>query len=145
MRASVLFSGVIACAGSDPSHALQDPKAALEPEAIVADFLIENVRLFDGERVVERTSVAVRGEQIVAVGADLKLGAVGRRIDGVGKTLIPGLIDSHTHIQEAGQLRQALVFGVTTEFDMFGEVESIANKIQERRRVSFTAAAVKRG
>jgi imidazolonepropionase-like amidohydrolase len=33
--------------------------------------------------------------------------------------LLPGLIDAHTHIQSADQLRQALMFGVTTELDMF--------------------------
>lgn len=113
-----MFSGVVACAVPQKAP-LEDPKAPLEPDPIVADFLIENVRLFDGERVWENTSVAVRGDKIIAVGSNLDLGKVGRVFDGVGKTLMPGLIDSHTHIQGPRQLRQALVFGVTTEFDMF--------------------------
>ncbi len=46
-------------------------------------------------------------------------------IDGRGKTLLPGLIDAHTHIMGQVQtLKQALIFGVTTELDMFNMVES---------------------
>lgn len=39
-------------------------------------------------------------------------------IDGSGKTLLPGLVDAHTHTFD-GSLTQALTFGVTTELDMF--------------------------
>ena len=40
-------------------------------------------------------------------------------VDGSGCTLLPGLIDSHVHIEGAASLRQSLIFGVTTVFDMF--------------------------
>ncbi|MEM7158457.1 MAG: hypothetical protein AAF799_36800 [Myxococcota bacterium] len=36
-----------------------------------------------------------------------------------GRTLLPGLIDAHTHVQMPKQLERALAFGVTTEIDMF--------------------------
>ncbi len=39
-------------------------------------------------------------------------------IDGRGKTLLPGLIDAHTHTW-GDALTQAVGFGVTTELDMF--------------------------
>ncbi|MEL6896919.1 MAG: amidohydrolase family protein, partial [Planctomycetota bacterium] len=39
-------------------------------------------------------------------------------IDGRGKTVLPGFIDSHTHAFHEGMLRQAAMFGVTTELDM---------------------------
>jgi len=39
-------------------------------------------------------------------------------IDGTGKTLLPGLIDAHTHTY-GDALKDALAFGVTTELDMF--------------------------
>ena len=42
-------------------------------------------------------------------------------IDGTGKTLLPGLIDSHTHVWP-GSLESAIVFGVTTELDMFSDI-----------------------
>src|SRR5580704_11078363 len=50
-------------------------------------------------------SIAVRGDRIVAVGAREKLSAfVGpntRQIDLKGKTVLPGLMDSHSHASEA--------------------------------------------
>ena len=41
-------------------------------------------------------------------------------IDGRGKTLLPGLIDSHTHTFGDAS-KTALIFGVTTELDMFSD------------------------
>jgi imidazolonepropionase-like amidohydrolase len=35
-------------------------------------------------------------------------------VDGTGRTLLPGLIDAHPHATGLSQLRQSLVFGVTT-------------------------------
>ncbi|HEY1585398.1 MAG TPA: amidohydrolase family protein, partial [Polyangia bacterium] len=42
-------------------------------------------------------------------------------VDARGRTLLPGLIDAHTHAYRDDALAQALVFGVTTELDMFGD------------------------
>ena len=58
---------------------------------------------------------------ITAVGAEVEIPAGAEVIDGDGKTLLPGLIDAHTHIFSEDALRQALIFGVTTELDMFME------------------------
>jgi imidazolonepropionase-like amidohydrolase len=46
-------------------------------------------------------------------------------IEGNGLTLMPGLIDSHTH-SYGDALRTAIVFGVTTELDMFTEYHMAA-------------------
>ncbi|TDC75050.1 amidohydrolase family protein [Streptomyces hainanensis] len=77
--------------------------------------LIRDVRVFDGERAVRgRADVLVDGETIAAPD--------GRPVDvvveGAGRTLLPGLIDAHTHVFD-GDLARALRFGVTTELDMF--------------------------
>ena len=40
-------------------------------------------------------------------------------IDGKARTLLPGLIDGHTHAFFPDHLKQAAIFGVTTELDMF--------------------------
>jgi len=82
-------------------------------------FLIRNVRVFDGSAVRERTSVLISGGVIGAVGPNVTSVADAKEIDGTGKTLLPGLIDAHTHISRPDDLRQALAFGVTTELDMF--------------------------
>lgn len=79
--------------------------------------LIRDVRVFDGERVHEKRSVLIEGNKIADV--DFK-GAVpvgAKTVEGHGKTLLPGLIDAHTHAFTG--LEDALLFGVTTAIDQF--------------------------
>ena len=45
-------------------------------------------------------------------------------VDGTGATLLPGLIDAHTHLLP-GVPQQALTFGVTTELDMFSKPDLV--------------------
>ncbi|GFZ30377.1 imidazolonepropionase [Clostridium zeae] len=78
---------------------------------------ITNVRIFDGEKVIDEQNVIIKGEKIIAVGGEIPAGAV--IIDGKGGSLMPGLIDSHVHTDIDG-LRHALRFGVTTELEMMG-------------------------
>ena len=89
--------------------------------------LVRNVRVFDGERVWPRTSVLANGGVIRAVGANLEAPAEAEVVDGEGKTLLPGLIDAHTHTARASDLKEALAFGVTTEFDLFSLPATIAS------------------
>ena len=55
-------------------------------------------------------------------------------IDGRGRTLLPGLIDSHVHIADDvhSALRQALLLGVTTQLDMFSTGERFERLKQAR-------------
>lgn len=93
------------------------PLPAQQPDP-PADFLIRGARVFDGERVHAAADVLVRAGRIAAIGSDVEPPAGARVVDGAGKTLLPGLIDAHTHaFGEA--LEHALAFGVTTELDMF--------------------------
>ena len=41
-----------------------------------------------------------------------------RIVDGTGRTLLPGLIDAHTHIQSRLELQKSLAFGVTTDLSL---------------------------
>ncbi len=77
------------------------------------------VRIFDGARSVPDQTVVVREGLIASVTAGGAIPAGARVIDGRGKTLLPGLIDAHTHSFAVDQLRAAAIFGVTTELDMF--------------------------
>jgi adenine deaminase len=69
---------------------------------------------------VEKASVLTKGERIAYVGNDAQksIGAKTQVIDAAGKTLIPGLIDGHTHIDVlytvSELLRFALQGGTTT-------------------------------
>jgi imidazolonepropionase-like amidohydrolase len=94
--------------------------AAGTQPALAADGVVfRKVRVFDGSNVVAATTVVVRGGLIAAIGPDEKTPEGATIIDGAGKTLLPGLIDGHTHTFSSQHLKQALVFGVTTELDMF--------------------------
>jgi imidazolonepropionase-like amidohydrolase len=81
--------------------------------------VFRDARVFDGAQVLPRASVLVRDGRIAAVGPDVQAPDGGHVIDARGKTLLPGLIDAHTHVFGAESLRAALIFGVTTELDMF--------------------------
>jgi imidazolonepropionase-like amidohydrolase len=84
----------------------------------LGSFFIQNVRIFDGHRVIARGNVSVFNGRIKAIGADLLPPTDTPIVDGTGDTLVPGLIDAHTHAW-GDALKEALIFGVTTELDMF--------------------------
>ena len=85
---------------------------------------ITNVRLFDGTKVIPHATVVIDGTRISAAGANVAVPRNAKVIDGTGKTLLPGLIDSHTHVFP-GSLERALRFGVTTELDMFTSLRTL--------------------
>jgi len=62
--------------------------------------LFTNVHVFDGvnEERIENANVLIVGNLIAEVSAEPIAAANARVIDGGGRTLMPGLIDSHTHL-----------------------------------------------
>ena len=60
--------------------------------------VFRDARVFDGVQVLPRATVLVWHGRIAAVGAQLQVTEGARVIDARGKTLLPGLIDSHTHV-----------------------------------------------
>lgn len=84
--------------------------------------LIRNARVFDGERVLDRQDVLVEAGKISRVGRGVRAPAGAVIVDGTGKTLLPGLIDAHTHTFGNAPLQEAVAFGVTTHLDMFTDV-----------------------
>ncbi|QUQ63040.1 amidohydrolase family protein [Kutzneria sp. CA-103260] len=85
------------------------------------NFELDDVRIFDGERVIGNGRVRVRDGVITKVA---------ERPGAPTHTLLPGLIDAHTHVFGwADNLRQALAYGVTTELDMFAYPPSLANEL----------------
>ncbi|HEY0704331.1 MAG TPA: amidohydrolase family protein [Candidatus Acidoferrales bacterium] len=84
----------------------QAPAATPTP----SETLFQNVRVFDGRSATlsAPTSVLVRGNKIVAIGAAAK-SETATVIDGKGRTLMPGLIDAHTHLMFASLSQLALM------------------------------------
>ena len=97
---------------------------------MIESIVFEKVRIFDGTRVLPGNTVIVEESTIAAVGSDLPHPSDALVIDGAGLTLLPGLIDAHTHTFGLSGLQQALIFGVTTELDMFTDWR-LAKQIKE--------------
>lgn len=128
---------------SDLSAARQPPK----PSASAGTIVFRNVAAFDGSRLVRRTNVVVRDGMIRAVGQKAVISASAQIIDGEGRTLLPGLIDAHTHLGTTyGEqfLQDALTFGVTTELEMWGSDASMALR-NESASASGATAVRERG
>ena len=107
-------------------------------------FVVKDVRVFDGERATEHRSVLVENGRISRVGgADLQAPRGTEVIDGRGRTLLPGLIDSHVHVTDsaAADLRQALSLGVTTVLDMFSGNSTRFERIKALRVADSLALA----
>lgn len=100
----------------------------------------DDVRVFDGVRMHEHADVSIRDGRIVAIGAQLTPPEGVERIDGAGKTLLPGLIDAHTHSWGDAR-RDALRFGVTTELDMMGDRQQLPRLKTERTAFAVTDQA----
>ncbi len=87
-----------------------------------------DVDVFDGTRMIRQVNVIVEGGMIRRVCPSASIPPQSTVIEGKGYTLLPGLIDSHTHLGEKlvpEFLRDALVFGVTTELEMGGSAASL--------------------
>ncbi|OIJ43917.1 CIA30 family protein [Massilia timonae] len=93
---------------------------ALSGTTLAAATLVQDVRVFDGKAVHERRSVLFEGGVIVDADFRGAPPAGSRIVGGAGRTLLPGLIDAHTHAFR--QLDLPLLFGVTTQVDMFTAV-----------------------
>lgn len=74
---------------------------------------IDNVRVFDGSRLLSPATVVIDGD---VIGTD-PTGAT-QQIDGNGSVLLAGLIDSHVHPANITHLQDLSSFGVTTAFSM---------------------------
>jgi imidazolonepropionase-like amidohydrolase len=100
-------------------------------------FVGVNVIPMDRERVLSNQTVVVRGGKIVEIGdaGKVKVPSDATRIDAIGKYLIPGLVDMHTHLMSddafpdelaPDELRIMVANGVTTVRFMIGTPELLA-------------------
>ncbi|HXC49297.1 MAG TPA: amidohydrolase family protein [Candidatus Limnocylindrales bacterium] len=123
---AILACGFAAC--SKPAPLVTMP--AKSPEAV----LFENTGVLDvaNGRITPGQDVLVTGSKITAIGTTgtLTVPATASRIDGRGKTLLPGLVDSHGHVANGSSppwlkrfpdpdrnLQAFLYCGVTTVLD----------------------------
>ena len=89
---------------------------------------VEHVRLFDSEQATirEDQTVVINGVGITTVGpsAAVVVPKDAQHIDGMGKTLLPGLFDMHVHAQPLDGLLN-IASGVTSVRDMGNDIDEL--------------------
>jgi len=123
----------------EPERAAQSSATVSRPEP-GTPVVISDVRLFDGEIVIEDATVVFNGGRVSAAGADVKIPDGAKPIDGRGRTLLPGFIDSHVHTFGPART-EALRFGVTTLLDMFRPPFDLPEAREQRQRLDATDKA----
>ncbi|HKG16033.1 MAG TPA: amidohydrolase family protein, partial [Pyrinomonadaceae bacterium] len=103
------------------------------PRGLVA---LTNARIVTmrGDEVIERGTILVEDNRIKAVGAGVTVPANAKRIDLAGKTVIPGLIDVHSHMsydtldvipEKQWPYWANLAYGVTTTHDPSAATQTV--------------------
>ncbi len=107
-RCAFLIAALGSLAGMPWAQAAQPPRASVT--------LLHNVRIFDGTGagLSEPMDVLIRGNLIERISnepisTDRRADTV--LIDGSGRTLMPGLIDAHTHLMFATLSQQSILLG----------------------------------
>jgi imidazolonepropionase-like amidohydrolase len=89
---------------------------------------VEHVRLFDSEQAAirEDQTVVINHDRITMVGpsAAISVPKDAERIDGTGKTLLPGLFDMHVHLEPLDGLLH-IASGVTSVRDMGNDIDEL--------------------
>ena len=96
----VLLAALLTACGSPPRLATVDRVTADSPNVYFRD-----ITVFDGVAMRDHQDVLVSGTDIVVVddtgAVEVPSGAA--TVDGEGRTLLPGLVDSHAHLFSAGE------------------------------------------
>src|SRR5262245_40380429 len=103
------------------SAALAIGLRAQQPGAVKA---FTGLRLIDGtdRAPITNATIVVRDGRIVAAGAGAAVPAGAQSVALPGKTVIPGLINAHGHVNDpARDLKTYAEYGVTTVFSLGGE------------------------
>jgi imidazolonepropionase-like amidohydrolase len=99
--------------------------------------LFRNVKIYDADnqRFIAGQNVVVANGKIVSVGTALpKLPAGAQVIDGSGKTLVPGLWDSHMHVSDDFNALSEVALGVTSARNPGGSIELAVSQRDRRAK-----------
>jgi len=132
-------------ASAKPMRDLQEATTAAEVKSVARRFLtseakapvlFDHVRLFDADKglFLDNQAVLARNGKIAAIGAagSIAAPAGARVVDGRGKTLVPGIWDSHMHIGDDWDVLANLANGMTS-FRSPGTMIDRAQSVIKRR------------
>lgn len=98
------------------------------------DTIVVNARIITADANFSiAEAVAIRDSKFVAVGStegiEVLCGPRTERIDAEGRTIVPGLIDTHAHVEAAGLIKYTASFdGASTVAEALARVEEMANR-----------------
>lgn len=101
-------------------------------------FVIKDVRVFDGDTIIDQTSVRVEKGRIVEISEAIIPQKKDEIIDGKGKTLIPALSNAHVHAWSPQSLKDAAKAGVLNVMDMHG-VEPYQTSMRQLKDSTYYA------
>ena len=109
-----LFQSIAACA-----IALLGCATVAQAAPPDGPIMFTNVNVFDGvsDKLIRNANVVVTGNKITAVSTEDLAVIGGRVIDGGGRTLMPGLADTHVHLAFASS-SQAQTFTGNYEYNI---------------------------
>src|SRR3954469_19985229 len=107
------------------------------------------VTVFEGARVIvgdarapiENASLVVSGARFVQVGraADVRVPAGATRVNLAGKTVMPAIIDTHTHLSQTREmliddLKRRAYYGVTAAQSLGQDTTNVSFQVREETR-----------
>jgi len=114
-----------------------------------ATVAVTGARLIDGtgRPAIEQATLLIKDGRVQAVGpsASVQIPAGVVRVDAAGKTIIPGLISSHTHAGAPAQLLLYAQYGVTTVYSLGsdGPRDGAQNEVAPEHARVFGAPGVR--
>ena len=127
------FLAIAACSGpsSEPPAAPDSAAGSAAPGAGVTAFEGARVIVGDGSGPIENATVLVADNRFVAVGsaAEVAVPAGATRVSLAGKTVMPAIIDTHTHLSVeraplVTDLRRRAYFGVSAAMSLGSDPDS---------------------
>ncbi len=111
-----------------------------KPTSVIALKGARVITIDPRRRVLENTTLLVRGNRIAAIGADVDIPKDAKVFELQGRTIMPGLVDAHAHLksttgaimkmpalgvieQRSFVLNSNLAYGVTTLYEVAGTVD----------------------
>lgn len=125
-----------------PDSLPEPPKTGLDigleidtyvPEGTIA-FTNARIITMNGDEVIENGTIVIRGNKIMAVGANISVPSGAKIMDLSGKTIMPGIVDAHAHLgnfrlgispQQQWEYMANLAYGVTTAHDPSSNSEMV--------------------
>jgi imidazolonepropionase-like amidohydrolase len=118
---------------------------AIRAQTTVTVFEGARVIVGDGRPPIENATIVVNGARIAQVGRDVKAPAGATRVSLTGKTVMPAIVDTHTHLSQtkealAADLTRRAYYGVSAAMSLGQDTGDLAFKMRDESKTMPGAA-----